>query len=106
MLIKHDPKKQLLHQLSNLYPTNGWEETIDTVYSTVIERLDDCFSHVKNKYYNSNGETVFNPLHVAQWTMFLYTMANELSKTENTDLCDMIYGLSKVISSADIFYTR
>lgn len=104
MLIKHDPKKQLIHQLNNLYPTNGWEETIDAVYPSVIDRLDDCFSHIKNKYYNSNGATVFNPLHVAQWTMFLYTMANELSKMGNTDLCDMIYGLSKMVSSADIFY--
>ena len=59
---------------------------------------------MKNKYYHNNGETVFNPLHVAQWTMFLYTMANELYKTGNTDLCDMIYGLSKMASSADIYY--
>ena len=36
--------------------------------------------------------------------MFLYIMANELSKKGDTDLCDMIYGLSKMVSSADIFY--
>ncbi len=104
MVIKHDPQIQLIHQLHSFYPVTGWEEVIDTVYSVVLERLNDCFSHVRNKYYHNNGETIFNPLHVAQWTMFLYTMANELSKIGNTDLCDMIYGLSKIASSADIFY--
>ena len=104
MVIKHDPKEQLIHQLHSFYPAKGWEEVIDTVYAVVLERLDFCFSHIKNKYYHNNGETIFNSLHVAQWTMFLYTMANELSKTGNTDLCDMIYGLEKMASSADIFY--
>lgn len=104
MIIKHDPKAQLIHQLHSLYPNTGWEYRIDGAYSTVIGRLETCFSHVKNKYYHSDGQTVFNPLHVAQWTMFLYTIANELSKNGNTDLCDMIYGLSKMTSSADIFY--
>lgn len=104
MLIKHDPKQQLVHQLHNFYSIGGWENEIDNAYPTVMERLDYCFSYVKNKYYHNNGKTIFNPLHVAQWTMFLYTMANELSKTGNTDLCDMIYGLSKMASSADIFY--
>lgn len=67
--------------------------------------MEKCFSHINNKYYNRDGETFFNPHHVAQWTMFLYTMGNELSKsTDNTDICDMIYGLSKMVSAADIFY--
>lgn len=68
--------------------------------------LDKCFSHIKNKYYHKGGETFFNPLHVAQWTMFLYQMAYEIKRVfpENTDLCDKIYGISKCFSSADIFY--
>ncbi len=104
MVIKHDPKEQLIHQIESLYVYGGGIETIDKVYNTAMSRLDFCFSHVKNKYYHNDGETIFNPLHVAQWTMFLYMMANELSKNGNTDLCDMIYGLSKMASSADIFY--
>lgn len=70
----------------------------------MIIKLDKCFSHVRNKYYHNDGETIFNPLHVAQWTMFLYTIARELSGFGYTDLCDKIYGLSKMFSSADIFY--
>ena len=68
--------------------------------------LDKCFSHIKNKYYHKGGETFFNPLHVAQWTMFLYQMAYEIKGVfpENIDLCDKIYGISKSFSSADIYY--
>lgn len=108
MQIKLDPKAQLIHQLHSLYPINDdldkVLDKIDEVYPHVISRLDRCFSFVKNKYYHVNDETLFNPLHTAQWTMFLYTMANELNKAGNIDLCDMIYGISKMISSADIFY--
>ena len=76
----------------------------DDIYNVALDRIENCFSHVKNKYYHNDGETLFNPHHVAQWTMFLYIIGNELSKNGNEDLCDMIYGLSKVVSSADIFY--
>lgn len=82
----------------------GYTEAVELAYENVLARLSCCFSHIKNKYYHSNGESVFNPLHVAQWTMFLYMMANELNKNGNADVCDMIYGIEKTISSADIFY--
>lgn len=59
---------------------------------------------MKNKYYHLNGEVIFNPLHSAHWTMFLYFMGYEISKYGEIDLCDKIYGISKIISSADIFY--
>ncbi len=109
MIIKHDPKAQLVHQLSNFYPdsvSNYEIEAIDYIYDNAVKSLEKCFSHVNNKYYHSNGETIFNPLHVAQYTMFLYQMSRHLciNNSENTDLCDKIYGISKMISSADIYY--
>ena len=107
MLIKQSPKAQLLHQINSFYPngvSSDEEKEINQAYDATLDKLDLCFSHVKNKYYHDNGKTVFNPLHVAQWTMFLYTIAHEISNNGNIDLCDKIYGLSKIISSADIFY--
>ncbi len=102
MIIKHDAKALLIHQIKNLYNcAEGITESIDLAYPKVLDRLDRRFSHIKNKYYHSGSENVFNPLHVAQWTMFLYEMAHEINKN---DLCDMIYGISKAFSSADIFY--
>lgn len=109
MIIKQDPKALLLHQISHLYVGEISEEEkicIDQQYEAVKARLDLCFSHVKNKYYHNNGETIFNPLHVAQWTMFLYTISNQIKRNAPhlTDLCDKIYGLSKCFSSADLYY--
>ena len=82
----------------------GITESIDLAYPKVLSKLDRRFSHIKNKYYHSGSENIFNPLHVAQWTMFLYEMAHEISKNGDMDLCDIIYGISKAFSSADIFY--
>ncbi len=104
MIINQDPKGLLLHQIKNLYAGGVSDTLIENTYPVVIEKLEYCFSHVKNKYYHRDGNTFFNPLHVAQWTMFLYEMAREISKSGDIDLCDKIYGISKMISSADIFY--
>lgn len=109
MFIKHNPKLQLIHQLENFYwggVSQQEKDVIDSVYDNTLLSLDTCFRHVKNKYYQFNGESVFNPLHTAQWTMFLYKMAYQLRKksSDNINLCDKIYGISKYISSADIYY--
>ena len=115
MIIKSDPKKLLLRQLKSFYNLEAFDmertanretEAIDKVYCNTLYALDYCFNHIKNKYYNFNGETIFNPLHVGQWTMFLYQIARQLKlySADNTDLCDKIYGISKCFSSADIFY--
>lgn len=79
---------------------------IDSVYESTLLSLDTCFSYVKNKFYRFNGESIFNPLHTAQWTMFLYKIAYQLRKesSDNINLCDKIYGVSKCVSSADIYY--
>lgn len=81
-------------------------KAIESVYGAVLLNLDRCFGHVKNKYYHYEGESIFNPLHTGQWTMFLYQMAHQLRKksADNIELCDKIYGLSKCLSSADIYY--
>lgn len=107
MHIKNNPKSLLIHQLKNFYIGDISEEDIsliDKYFYGVIKKLDFCFLHINNKYYIDDGETFFNPLHVAQWTMFLYTLAHELSKEKHVDICDKIYGISKCYSSADIFY--
>ncbi len=104
MVISQDAKKLLIHQLNNMFlgPLNT--ELIDEAYKKVLDRLDYCFLHIKNKYYHDDNDTVFNPLHSAQWTMFLYYMSREVYKNNDIILADKIYGLLKLISSSDIFY--
>ena len=107
MRIKNDGKAQLKRQLGSLYGITPEEEyAIDTVYDETLERLDHSFSRISNKYYRQDGETIFDPLHNAQWTMFLYEISRVLflrSKEERT-LCDKLYSLSKAVSAVDLFY--
>ena len=104
MKILQDPKALLLHQIKNMYVGEINEEHVDRALFEVLKKLDYCFSHVTNKYYHENGEAIFNPLHVCQWTMFLYDMAKEISSYGDTELADKIYGISKCFSSADFYY--
>lgn len=109
MVIRHDPKIQLIHQIESFYYGEVSDEdrkNIELAYPVVLEKLENCFLHVNNKYYRNNGEAQFDPLHVAQWTMFLYEMASCLKKkfSGNVDMCDKIYGISKCFSSADLYY--
>lgn len=107
LIITHDAKQQLIKQLDSLYVIEDFEiAAIDSVYETVLESLAVMFKYISNKYYYEGGITKFNPLHVAQWTIFLYQIARKLylESPSDIDLCDKIYGLSKSVSSADIFY--
>ena len=46
----------------------------------------------------------FDPLNVTQYTMFLYEMSRLIILNGCNELSDKIYGILKMISSADIFY--
>lgn len=105
--INVDAKEQLKKQINSLYDISKEEiEAINNGYEMALEKLEKSFSHVNNKYYYGEGGIYFNPLHVGQWSMFLYDIAYVLRKqsASNINLCDKIYGLSKCFSSADIFY--
>lgn len=105
MLIKNNPKEQLIRQLNNFYGINEKEiSIIDEIYPRTIAKIATCFKHINNKYYHDEHDQIFNPLHVAQWTMFLYLMSRYSKDYFGCELCDKLYGLNKCISSADIFY--
>ncbi len=105
MIINENPIKLVKHQLNNIYINVNYEdELFEEAIEKTIMRMDNCFKHINNKYYNKDSEGYFNPFHVGQWTMFLYTLANELAKYDNKNICDQLYGLNKIFSSADIFY--
>lgn len=48
MIIKRDPRGQLIHQINSIYMCGEEIETIDDVYHVALERLEFCFKHVKN----------------------------------------------------------
>lgn len=108
MYVKGNPIEQLSRQVNSMYGiTNDEIRQIAIAYETVLDRLEYQFTHIANKYYHDAvGGAVFNIFHTGQWTMFLYLMSHELMAKNkgNITLCDKIYGISKCLSSADIFY--
>lgn len=107
-------KDILLNQIKNNYfLTTEDEKLLEKYMPNVLIRLENNFSNNVNKYYsrvNESGdnEVYFDPLHTCQWLIFLYYFANTVNKLEKTkearELCDKLYGISKMMSGADIYY--
>lgn len=93
----------LFKQLEAFYFLDKSEKSIIIDYKeNVISRFFKCCKRLKNKYYCSG---CLSPLHTCQYVMFLYYCANTIFKAKGRcEICDKIYGLSKIVSSADIYY--
>lgn len=55
MIINQNPKAQLIHQINTFYYdglSRDDERSIDIAYDKVINKLEKCFSFIKNKYYH------------------------------------------------------
>lgn len=105
-LPKSEVRGQLDRQLASLFPISDKEAAaIDSAWSATFDRLEERFSHIKNKYYSRDGETLFDPLHGCQWTHFLYTLSNEIyHRGGMRSISDKIYSLNRALSSADLYY--
>lgn len=103
---RYEIRSTLHRQLLSFFPLGDEEiAQLDASFDEALVRCDTCFSHVKNKYYHHCGESIFNPLHGCQWSAFLYYLANTIYQHNGTlAICDKIYLLSKVLSSADLYY--
>ena len=110
-------KAMLLHQIDNFYfKTSSDEIILDKYFDEIMSRVSKNFAKQTNKYYSrcavpgdeTTRDTYFDPLHTCQWFIFLYYAANTIFKADKSaeavELCDKIYGVSKIISSADVFY--
>ena len=95
----------LKKQLCNFYIINESEiELINQFRKNVASRMLYNCKHISNKYYSDINN--LSPYHSCQYLMFLYFVANTIfSMTQKRQsICDKIYNLSKIVSSADIYY--
>ena len=73
----------------------------------VYPRLEVNFSHSANKYFGFDTEngrvSRFDPFNTIQWMTFLYYLSRELYH-RNSNLCDKVYYLNKIMHSVDLFY--
>lgn len=72
---------------------------------STLQRLEICFSKIRDKRFQKNGAAVFNHLHSDQYAMFLYVLANQAWK-DGVDAAtlDKLYLLNKALHALDIFY--
>lgn len=95
-------------QLHNSFPLGSESRTrrdILRILPAALERTEHCFSKVKAKYFQQNGEAFFSPLITDQYAMFLYLLANASFKAgQDTVLADRLYGLNKMLHSIDVYY--
>lgn len=92
------------HQLKNFWPDGEIsDKKISSIY-TAIERIEKNFIHRKSKLFQSNGEANLNMVHSVQYSIFLYTYANQLYLDDAEEEADKVYYLNKIMNSVDWFY--
>ena len=102
----NDLRKMLYKQLESFFLLGEEERAlIDSHIESALSKLEFSFSRTKNKYYHDESIVRFDPLHGCQWARFLYELSRSVYLSgESVSVCDKLYGLLKVMASADLFY--
>lgn len=92
-------------QIECFFPDGGGVSVIRAYATVALERLEFCFKHINAKYFRVNGQSRFDHLNGDQYAMFLYLLANEISKNVGPEpICDKLFGLNKLLHGIDCFY--
>jgi len=74
-------------------------------HTHALERLEYCFSHIHRKYYQADGQTVFDLLNADHLCSYLWFLANTLGSTHHSDLAVALSHLNKRLHAVDLFYS-
>lgn len=76
------------------------------VISITLERVEFCFSHIRDLAYGEGRKATFHHLHLDQYTMFLYFLANTMWKLlpESTEICSKLILLNRVLGGFWVSY--
>jgi len=107
-LSQMDLGRYTARQIDTFFPCCNYTATHQGVCQSLqkaLDRVEYCFSKIKNKYYHKDGQVCFSPLMTDQYASFLYFLANTVFESEGCgELADRIYGLNKALHSVDIYY--
>jgi len=96
----------LAKQLTFFYPDDvDVNNGLTHIMSTVIERMDHCFSQIHKKYYVEQGHALFNHLNSDHYAMFLYFVSNEAWRQGYTPIAEKVFLLNKALHGIDAFYS-
>lgn len=94
-------------QLNHFYPDTHRVEPDDLsrVMDVALDRLHFCFKHATNRRYNNESGTHFNHLYADHYLMYLWFLANTLSKNgADPRLLGKLYCLNKALHAFDCMY--
>jgi serine O-acetyltransferase len=95
-------------QLNHLFILREGAETdhLEASIDPTLSKIEHCFKHTANRYYNQDGQTYFNPFHSGQYCIFLYFLSRTifLNDPDYRTLSDRVYFLNKALNAIDLFY--
>jgi len=99
-------KSLICKQVDNFFTLeNDERKSLLQSLPKALARCDENFSQNTNKYYSDvKGNTLFNPYHSVQYTIFLYFLSSEVASTGNTELADKLYYLNRAMNGLDLYY--
>lgn len=96
-----DLEELVINQVKNLF---SQDINLSGIIDTALDRCEQCFSRVNNKYYFRDGIVYFSPFHSNQYAIFLYYLSNEFYKKNRISEAEKIYLLNKMLNNVELFY--
>lgn len=76
-----------------------------THIDTALERTEYCFNSIKRKYFNHNGQTVFDHLHGDHFATFLWFLSNTVwSRETDAETPTRLCIVNRALHGIDLFY--
>lgn len=93
-------------QMSSSFPDREVRPgEIEPHLGRALERLDFCFSRIRNKHYGDGQRARFDHLHADQYAAFLYLLANTIFREDgDRALAGKAYGLNRHGLGLDIYF--
>jgi serine O-acetyltransferase len=105
-LSSEDLRNYVERQLTAFFP-DGIDagDALAQPVERALERVEYCFSRINLKYFKHDRGVRFDHLHTDQYAMFLYMLANTISRDGgDRRLAAKVYALNKALHGVDAFY--
>ncbi len=90
----------------NYFPdTNNFDKIDKKTMQIALDRLENCFSNIKLKYYLKNKLSYFNHLNSDHMASYIYFLSNTIwLEKGNKKTSQKLFYLNKILHGIDLFY--
>jgi serine O-acetyltransferase len=90
------------HLPDELSPVNADQ----ALFNQALHRTENCFSHIRRRYYAEGVDTLFDHLNGDHMASFLYFYGNTVwRETGDADLPTRLFYVNKIMHGLDLFYS-